>query len=142
GARAGISRGPDGLPSVFHETNILQNVSLDFMGGDRKQKLPGMRACRGGAPGQNSKQMSNICYTNHEKSVIIGHCRSLNPSGELKTGVGGTDRSTIFGQSVSTEGRVIPATRSLVTAITTTQPVHGGLGALHFPEIAGDGRWP
>ena len=44
--------------------------------------------------------ISNNCLTDREKSVIIGHNRSSNPSGELKTRVGGGDRSTIFGRSV------------------------------------------
>src|SRR6185437_13360676 len=47
--------------------------------------------------------MSNDCLINCEKSVVFGHFRSSNPSGEPKTKVCPADRSTIFGQSVSTE---------------------------------------
>jgi len=41
-------------------------------------------------------------------SEIFGQLPSSNPYGELKTRVGGADRSLIVGQSDSSEARVIP----------------------------------
>ena len=70
-----------------------------FVKGLSKQLIPKGIRLNGVAPGRHIR-ISDNCLTDREKSVIIGHNRSSNPSGDLKTRVGGADRSTIFGRSV------------------------------------------